>query len=124
MMQALTRANLNRTTGALILLVFACGIAHARDARCSITEGRRITFNGPCDFSPDGRDGSFSLSSRRPQGYLLKEISVLSVSITAPGVVEVRGLTSAGINSRWGEARRSQRDPACWVGSDFQVCAW
>ena len=119
MMQALTRA-----TGAFMLLVLACGVSQARDARCSITEGRRITFSGPCDFSPDGRDGSFSLSSRRPQVYLLKEISVLSISIIEPGVAEVRGLTSAGINSRWGEARRSQRDPACWVGSDFQVCAW
>ena len=119
MMRALTRA-----TGALLVLTFVSSVAQARDARCSITEGRRVTFSGPCDFSPDGRDGSFSLSARRPQGYLLKEISVLSVSMIAPGVAEVRGLTSAGINSRWGEARRSQRDPACWVGSDFQVCAW
>ncbi len=113
-----------RQTCAAVLLLLSFGLAQAREARCRITEGRRVTYSGPCDFSPDGRDGSFSLASRRPQGYLLKEISVLSVSMVAPGVGEVRGLTSAGINSRWGEARRSQRDPACWVGSDFQVCVW
>ena len=94
MMRALTRA-----TGALLVLAVFNGVAQARDARCSITEGRRITYNGPCDFSPDGRDGSFSLSSRLPQSYLLKEISVLSVSMIAPGFAEVRGLTSAGTNT-------------------------
>ncbi len=111
-------------TCATALLLLSFGAAQAREARCSITEGRRVTYSGPCDFSADGRGGSFSLASRRPQGSLLKEISVLSVSMIAPGVADVRGLTSAGINSRWGEARRSQRDPACWVGSDFQVCVW
>lgn len=28
------------------------------------------------------------------------------------------------MNSRWGEAKRSSQDKACWVGGDFKVCAW
>jgi hypothetical protein len=46
------------------------------------------------------------------------------VQIVQPGVAEVRGLTRAGINSRWGSAQRSKRDRACWRGSDFWVCAY
>jgi hypothetical protein len=36
----------------------------------------------------------------------------------------VRGLTTDGINSRWGTALRSKADPACWKGSDFEICAY
>lgn len=35
----------------------------------------------------------------------------------------VRGLTSEGINSRWGEAKRSKKDKSCWIGEDFKICA-
>ena len=99
------------------------GPAQARDARCSIYEYRAIAFDGVCNFEPDGRDGSFTLSSRRPGGALLKDVVLISVSMISPGVAEVRSLTRAGINSRWGEARRSQQDRSCWTGADFQVCA-
>ncbi|WP_017295364.1 hypothetical protein [Geminocystis herdmanii] len=46
------------------------------------------------------------------------------MAIIKSGVAEVRGLTTAGINSRWGEARRSKSDKACWVGDDFTICAY
>jgi hypothetical protein len=48
---------------------------------------------------------------------------MISVSVVRPGVAEVRGLTKRGINSRWGEARRSKSNRACWVGEDFKICA-
>jgi len=50
-------------------------------------------------------------------------VVLISVTMISPGVAEVRGLTRAGINSRWGEARRSTQDRSCWTGSDFQICA-
>lgn len=83
----------------------------------------RVDLDGPCRFLPDGKGGSFSLSALDGQSSLFDDILVLSVDVVAPGKAEVRGLTSQGINSRWGEARRSKKDPACWAGSDFEVCA-
>ena len=49
--------------------------------------------------------------------------SATSASRSSPGVAEVRG-DPGRINSRWGEARRSRRDRACWVGEDFSICVY
>ncbi len=83
----------------------------------------RVDFDGPCRFLPDGKGGSFSLSALDGDSPLYGGILDVSVTVVAPGKAEVRGLTSLGINSRWGEARRSKNDPACWTGSDFEICA-
>ncbi len=83
----------------------------------------RVVFDGPCRFRADGKGGSFSLSALDGQSPLYPGILVVSVSVVTPGKAEVRGLTAEGITSRWGEAHRSKTDPACWTGSDFEVCA-
>lgn len=106
-----------------LALIACCSIAQAREARCTLYEYRAVAYDGPCNFEPDGRNGSFTLSSRRAGGSLTKDIVMVSVSVVSPGVAEVRGLTRAGVNSRWGEAKRSRQDGACWTGADFQVCA-
>jgi hypothetical protein len=94
-------------------------LAEARPVRCVLTGS--VHYAGKCDFFRAG--ASFSLSpvgrASFPGG-----INPVSVAIETPGVAEVRGLTRDGINSRWGEARRSKRDPACWEGSDFRICAY
>jgi hypothetical protein len=94
-------------------------IAEARPVRCVLTGS--VQYVGKCDFIRGG--ASFSLSpigrASFPGG-----INPVSVAIDTPGVAEVRGLTRDGINSRWGEARRSKKDPACWEGSDFRICAY
>jgi len=95
--------------------------APARPARCVIQSAGSPAWRGACDFIPD-RGGSFAVQPRR--GRFAGGIGMISVSLIAPGVAEVRGLTGDGINSRWGEARRSRRDPACWVGEDFSVCVY
>jgi len=104
----------------LVLMMIGADMALARPARCVIA-GSGMNYRGKCDFAASG--GSFSISpigrASFPGG-----INPVSVAVVAPGVAEVRGLTRDGINSRWGEARRSQRDPACWVGSDFRICAY
>ena len=86
-----------------------------------MTSPRNPTWNGDCNFSADA-DGSFFL--RPTHGSFVGGISDLTVRIEKPGVAEVRGLTSAGINSMWGEAKRSTKDGACWLGEDFSVCAY
>jgi len=114
-------------TSRLVLLAALCVLpaaAEARDAGCRIEQAGRVVLDRTCDFSPDGRDGSFTLSPRGGgQGMLFGRISMVSVSVIEPGLAEVRGLTRDGINSRWGTARRSQRDGACWQGDDFRICA-
>lgn len=93
--------------------------AKAKIARCKITsaDGR---YTGPCTFTPDGK-GSFSVT---PVGRkrLTGQTTMISVYIVGPGEAEVSGLTTDGINSRWGAAARSKKDRACWLGSDFSVC--
>ena len=102
-------------------LLFAASAAEARPARCVITSTDSPTWRGPCVFLAE-RGGSFGIRPNR--GAFADGISDISVSLVSPGVAEVRGLTPDGINSRWGEARRSRRDPACWVGEDFSICVY
>ena len=99
---------------------------HGDQARCVIRQNGITAYAGACDATI-ARDGSFSIRRhairrQEPSGTLLSGISLISVSMVSAGVAEVRGLTSDGILSRWGSARRSQRDPACWTGADFEVC--
>ncbi|MDP2800898.1 MAG: hypothetical protein Q8O26_03360 [Phreatobacter sp.] len=107
-----------------LALLVAPGAAAARDVGCRIEQTGRVVLDRTCDFAPNGRDGSFTLSPRGGgQGALFGSILMVSISVIEPGLAEVRGLTRDGINSRWGAARRSVRDGACWEGSDFRVCA-
>ncbi len=105
-----------------ILFVIATTTEAAdRTAKCEIESGAVNVFNGKCKYMPEA-GGSFGLSnfSEKP---LFDEVTIVSVTIIQKGVAEVRGLTTRGNNSRWGEAKRSAKDPACWVGSDFKICA-
>ena len=91
------------------------------NARCKVTSGSQ-TYDGRCTFKPDGSNGSFSVS---PVGAAdIHGANPLMVSVVEPGVAEVRGLTSDGISSRWGEAKRSTSDRSCWAGDGFSVCAY
>lgn len=94
--------------------------AQARTATCKITsaDGK---YNGPCAFTPSGK-GSFSVAAPK-QRRLVGQTTIISVDMAGGGEAEVRGLTTDGINSRWGIATRSKTNRACWVGSDFSVCA-
>jgi len=98
--------------------------AQARDARCRIFLNGTLALDRICDFQPEGRNGAFVLAGRNNRGALMPGIISVSVSVFESGKAEVRGLTRNGVNSRWGEARRSSRDRACWVGVDFRVCVY
>lgn len=88
-------------------------------ARCVIKPDR---YDGECVFLAQA-NGSFSIS-RRDESSFDGGVTLVSVWVTAPGEADVSGLTVSGNNSRWGAATRSTDDPACWVGSDFEVCAY
>ena len=93
----------------------------AKSAKCKITTGGEV-LKGPCLFEA-GPKGSFSVETDKIPG-LKNRISSISVWMIDKGTAEVRGLTKDGINSRWGQAQRSETDKACWTGSDFEVCAY
>jgi hypothetical protein len=94
-----------------------------RLADCRIESERKVVVNGKCRFTPD-EGGSFTLEHADPKRTIFfSEIMSVTVSVISPGVAEVRGLTRQGINSRWGEAKRSAQDRACWQGDDFKICA-
>jgi hypothetical protein len=93
-----------------------------RVAQCRVETAGKIEMNGPCRFKSEA-GGSFTLENIDPAKPLFGQTLTVSVSIVAPETADVRGLTAQGINSRWGAARHSTRDPACWENNDFMVCA-
>lgn len=92
------------------------------EAKCLITGESGEELDGPCLFEA-GSGGSFDLLPLEGD-YLMPEISSVSLTVTSKGKGYVRGLTSAGINSMWGDVERSKTDPACWDGSDFTICVY
>jgi hypothetical protein len=105
-----------------IMLAAPQAAARSKPASCRIESNGKVAFRGRCLFTAE-RGGSFSLGPARGSGPLYGSILAVNVTIVGRGVAEVRGLTRGGINSRWGRAVRSKRNRACWVGSDFRVCA-
>lgn len=103
-----------------LLFVAAPTIAAGRPAQCKITSGGVAHYDGPCKFTPEGK-GAFSVSA--PTFRRVLGVTDVSVYPIGEGKAEVRGLTPDGINSRWGEATRSKTNKACWISSDFKVCA-
>ena len=117
---------LTAIAAALLSLTLAVqGLAQSsgKIASCRVESAGKVEVNGPCKFTPEGTAGSFTLENRDPQKALYGSILMVTVSVVSPGTAEVRGLTRRGINSRWGEAKRSSEDRACWAGSDFKICA-
>jgi hypothetical protein len=96
--------------------------AEGKDARCVIKQDGVVAYSGCCLFQL-ARAGSFTITRAERQS-MLPRISVISVDLLSPGRAEVKGLTTDGIHSRWGAALRNKKDPACWTGSDFEICAY
>src|SRR5688572_9007528 len=99
----------------------AAAQAKPRPARCVIDAAGAPRWSGACRFEAE-RGGSFTITP--PRGAFQNNVTSISLAIIRPGIAEVRGLTRAGVNSRWGQARRSPRDRACWIGSDFSLCVY
>ena len=97
-------------------------MAQAGEALCVIKGSANQTlFKDKCNFNQFGGNGSFWIEAK--SGLIAGRESI-TVSIIQPGIADVRALTTDGINSRWGEAKRSNSDKTCWVGSDFSICAY
>lgn len=112
---------------AVVLPTGASAKGRVVDCRISSLDGAYVQFKGRCRFVPEP-GGSFSLSDASGKAKFYSTISIVSVYLTGKDIAEVSGLVldpgGGGHNSRWGEAKRSTKDRACWDGSDFQICAW
>jgi hypothetical protein len=123
---------MKKITGILILVLLTVSnhaMAKDRIVKCQIdsnSESGKVEtiYKGSCSFSPEAKNGSFSLGNAEKDKPLTKTIYSVNVSITEKDVAEVFGSVVGGNNSRWGEAKRSTKDKACWEGVDFKVCAW
>jgi hypothetical protein len=105
-----------------LLLTAQLAIAAEKHVKCEIFSNQKMLFKGPCLFLAE-HHGTFSLSNSDKSKPLFDNISLLTVAMVKKNLAEVRGLTTEGINSRWGNAKRSLKDRACWVGGDFKICA-
>lgn len=92
----------------------------AKQANCNVSNSYGESYKATCKFTMY-ENGSFTIEPSK-QGDLILGSDMVSVWITEPGFAEVQGATPEGGNSRWGEARRSAQNRACWVGSDFRIC--
>lgn len=108
--------------GAALAVAGSAALAKPRSARCAISGGAETPYKGPCRFEAE-KGGSFTVTPAGRRTFM-GDVTSVSVYLVGSGQAEVRGLTTGGVNSRWGEARRSRRDPACWDGSDFRVCVY
>jgi hypothetical protein len=108
------------------LLASLASPAFGKSARCEIktSDGG---YSGPCIFVA-GAGGIFSISPSAKSEFFshgAADPGITDISVYVAGsTAEVRGLTTEGINSRWGSAKRSQKDKACWIGVDFSICVY
>ena len=107
-------------------LAIVAAPALAKTARCVVrtSDGG---YTGPCAFILE-KGGSFSVSPVGRSDFFAHAkddpgITDIDVEIQG-GQADVRGLTTDGINSRWGAAHRSAKDRACWIGDDFSICVY
>ncbi len=98
----------------------AASESNAVVSHCEIvSSGQRHVIESCLVSSQKNEQGmSFTLQGK-DEKPLLEEISLINIDEVSPGLAEVRGLTTGGINSRWGEARH---EGSCWAGSDFRIC--
>lgn len=104
-------------------LLLSPAVSHAKAAQCVI-ESERQTFEGPCNFRAE-KGRSFTITPSDPAWPFFDAYASITVQVTAPGYAqEVRSLSAdpSPSNSRWGEARRSTKNAACWVGRGFKIC--
>ena len=102
-------------------LAFSANSAE-RIVKCEIVSPPQ-KFKGDCRFLAE-KGGTFSLLSTTGANFGRTDIQAVTVAIIGKDLAHVRGSQGGAINSAWGEAKRSPKEKACWIGDDFRICAW
>ena len=111
------------TAGAAVLALSGNAWAAEKLVSCLIASHGMPTFKGNCLFTSEA-GGSFTLRHASGKKPVYHDALDIRVVIVDTDIVEVFSQTKDGINSRWGSVKRSQQDKGCWVGRDFEICAW
>jgi hypothetical protein len=82
-------------------------------------ESNGAVYAGPCTVLSDDESTGIVLPETTPEFEQIVSIGLFEFE---PGQWEVRGLTTDGLNSRWGTATRVSGEETCWQGSDFRIC--
>lgn len=93
-----------------------------RPGKCTITSGGHTYTCKPSECiikaEKDG-DTNWYVIEKKNGKPLLEEILSVSIVEMSPEEADVSGVTTFGVNSRWGQAKR---DGSCWAGEDFRIC--
>ena len=106
---------------AILLSVAVPAIAQAKPATCQIEDSGKTIYKGKCNFDPQG-NGSFYIS--HPSFAKKLNFEGIMVWIESKDQAVVQATKLSGGASTWGEATRSQKEKACWVGNGFKICTW
>ena len=106
---------------AILLSIAVPAIAQAKPATCQIEDSGKTIYKGKCNFDPQG-NGSFYISHASFAKKLNFEGIMVWIESKDQAVVQATKLSGGA--STWGEATRSQKEKACWVGDWFKVCTW
>lgn len=93
-----------------------------QDASCSVTSSGKTIDVQDCQAMYASETGSETEEisiQRKSKKTITDSVSMISVFEFEKGKAMVTGLTTDGINSRWGVAEKKN---GCWEGSDFKVC--
>lgn len=116
-MRVMVRSAILLGISAAALASSAATLASSTRATCRIDQAEVAPWRGTCGIW-FGDDGLFSIDTSG-----LPDTLGISFEPIGRDLAHVRGLSSAGINSYWGTARRvSAKGGHCWVGSDFRIC--
>ncbi len=90
-----------------------------KTAQCVLWPGE---YRGDCVFEPRGK-GSFSVTREDGKPFY-DDVMEVVVMVYAKGSANVRSRLEGDTFADWGDAMRSESYPACWIGTDFSVCAY
>lgn len=102
-------------------------LSQAKEVKCKIEINtyEHAIFKGDCLIHIE-QGGTFTLwkkESSKPNP-ILGEMSTLTVFVTEKNQALVSGMTNECIQNSWGSATRSNSEPGCWIGQNFEICAW
>lgn len=90
------------------------------DAQCKIVAEGKIQYNKEC-FVLNSKKAEFSIKPKKSD-FFYSTITMLSLTLIDVNKYHVRGLTSYGNNSYFGDASKSDTSSNCWIGNDFTIC--
>lgn len=93
-------------------------------AHCEIEKGGKDLLIGSCRFRQFGGNGSFSVYPKSRDERFEGDLTSLTLTVTSPGVGDLKGLVRDGTAENWGTASLDSLQQACWKGNSFRLCIY